>query len=227
MKEIENNVEMGWLVKTKGPIRTNQYNHGHIFSGTREYFKQITFPICPACNQENSPIMYIDCSDSRLNNINLWNNNIICIQCHNGCGLKGKYGSPNYCWDYSNPNSPKIMNGNEPENIEGRVPKNWEFEGVEVELIPKVQRTRYRIELETRIGGEPTWIHNPLENKISIHCIICNNPMKMLFQWSETNMDYIPRGIRETAGAIMGNPGINIWYGCKDCKIMAQVVEVG
>ncbi len=223
MEENRNIGKYGWIVKSIGPLKTNKYSQGHVLSGTREYYPEITFPICPACNYKNSPIIQVDFSDIRLNSLNLWNNNVICIQCHNGCCIKGN----KYWWDYCNSYSPKIINGNLIEKIPGRIPKNWDFEGVEIELIERKNINANIIESETRIGGEPAWIHNPRNENTNVYCLKCHKPMIMIFQWSETNMNYLPKGINETAGTIMGNPGGSYWFGCKECRVMAQIIEFG
>jgi hypothetical protein len=215
----------GWFVKTIGPKSLESYSEGHCLSGPRDFYKSIKFPICPACNHMNSPIMLIDFSDSRLEDLNLWDELLLCIHCHNGCGLKSKYGWPNYWWDYSFPNEPKILAVEQIVKEEGMPPRDWEFESVEVEIVPRIVKNAYKIETETRIGGEPAWLQNPLQQERVLLCIGCNKPMQMLFQWSETNMEYIPKGLGESNGLIMGNPGMAYWFGCQECKIVGQIIE--
>jgi hypothetical protein len=221
----ENTEVLGWLVKTIGPMSSTQYSGGHSLAGPRHFYTDTHFPVCPACNVENSPIMLIDFSDERLENLNLWDGSLLCLQCHNGCGMKDKYGWPNYWWEYGNLNVPKIIASDQIVKAGGRPPQDWEFESVEVDIVSRIARKTNKIETETRIGGEPAWLQNPLQQQIDVLCIGCKKPMPMLLQWSETNMEYIPKGIGEASGSIMGNPGISYWFGCKECRIVGQIIE--
>jgi hypothetical protein len=223
----ENAPILGWLVKTIGPMASTHYSRGHCLAGPRDFYDDIQFPVCPACNVENSPIMLIDFSDRQLGNSSLWDGLLLCIQCHNGCGMKDKHGWPNYWWHYGHPNAPKIIADDQIVKVEGRSSRDWQFESVEVDIVERAVRKTDRIETETRIGGEPAWLQDPFQQGVDILCIGCNRPMSMLFQWSETNMEYMPNGIGDSTGAIMGNPGISYWFGCRKCKIVGQIVEFG
>ncbi len=212
----------GWYLRTGVHQPSGVDIRGvHRLAGSRNSHSDVSFPCCRTCGYRNSPVIRLDFSDPQLYALNLWDGVFVALTCHNGCGLTERT-----WWDYRNPFAPTLIDDGPVGAIISRPPKDWEFEEVPIILVPRTTPKVRVIDTETRVGGEPAWLDESFPKEQLVPCTRCGNPMSMLVQWSETNMEYVPRGIFSSEGSIMGNPDICFWFGCRKCHIVCSIWNI-
>ncbi len=191
----------------------------HRLAGARNAHSDVLFPTCQPCGFRYSPVIRLDFSDPRLSELDLWDGMFVTLTCHNGC----RWAASRTWWDYGNPFAPTVIEANPLGKAICIPPKDWEFEELPLRLVARNSVNPEYIDTESRVGGEPSWLNGDFPSRSPISCIRCSNPMSMLVQWSETKMEFIPRGIGPTEGSIMGNPDICFWFGCRNCHVVCSV----
>lgn len=193
----------------------------HRLAGPRSSHPDISFPHCRTCGYPTSPVMRLDFSDPQLYASYIWDGIFVALACHNGCGL-----TQQTWWDYRNPFAPSLIDVSPAGTIISREPKDWEFEEVPLMLVPRISIRVGHIDTETRVGGKPAWLDGSSPEERQVSCIQCGGEMNMIVQWSDTNMEHVPRGIFSSEGSIMGNPDICFWFGCRNCRIVSSIWDL-
>jgi hypothetical protein len=151
-------------------------------------------------------------------------------------------------WDYSESMAPSVVDA---PMATGAAPP-LKFEQLPLEL--KMRTSRRAAKHCSRVGGEPGFHQLDIIAEVAglparaiPQCLKCRKTMPLIAQWTES-FRRIPRAVSpskptlgvvdnsgririrrersESEGPVMGHPGLDFWFGCSGCKIVATLREM-
>lgn len=213
-------------------LRTSERPASFRLAGPRSAHPDVRFPLCPGCGYPRSPIFRIDFADPRLATMGLWSGDMVTLVCHNECWPAD--GRTDW-YDYQRPLEPTLLDADQirrasvpldplrPDRGSRRLPvEDFEFDEVAVDLVPRDPPRVGFIDLESCVGGEPSW----LQGKEPHDCRFCGAEMAFLIQWSEANMTHLPARLHAPRPQILGSPFVRFWFGCRACRVVASFSQM-
>jgi hypothetical protein len=189
----------------------------HRLCGLRMDHEDIAFPVCPRCKKHQSPLLRLDFDDPQLAKLGLWTGDTVLLLCHNGCENRTTEGMT---WDYSNPLAPVVLDPSSINSCFGPCDgADYEFEEIELALVPADPPDPDLIVPEARVGGEPAW----LQDEKAVACPTCEQTLPMLAQFAEGERR--PRRLGHP-NQELGEPFIRFYFGCAACRVIVTLRQL-